>query len=292
MVARQRFLTVIACAFFVVSSSAVAATDAEVEALRQQVAKLQARLEILEAQVSQMLRRPAPATTAGMTAPAAAPAPAGSVAVAAAATAGSATGNAATTPSAAYEAEAQALIDDVVRLTDEGQADAARARLAEFRAKYGASRIAGYGSYYANELEAIGKNVPADWGVGSWFQGPGDADLRGSAPTIVVFWEEWCPHCRDEMPKLQQLYARHRTAGLRVLGLTKVTQTSTDAKVQSFIGESGIQFAVGKESGAASTHFNVKGIPAAAIVRDGKIVWRGHPIRLTDEIVTRWLTRR
>ena len=37
-----------------------------------------------------------------------------------------------------------------------------------------------------------------------------------------------------------------------------------------------------------SQHFNVSGIPAAAVVKDGKIVWRGHPARLTDEMIQGW----
>jgi len=106
---------------------------------------------------------------------------------------------------------------------------------------------------------------------------------------VVVFWEEWCPHCRDEMPKLQQLYAAHKADGLQVLGITKVTQTATDEKVRAYLDQNRIQFPVAKETGIPSDYFNVKGIPAAAIVKGGKIVWRGHPIRLTEEIVKRWL---
>ena len=37
---------------------------------------------------------------------------------------------------------------------------------------------------------------------------------------------------------------------------------------------------IAKEGGAYSSVFNVSGIPAAAIVKDGKIIWRGHPARL------------
>jgi hypothetical protein len=91
------------------------------------------------------------------------------------------------------------------------------------------------------------------------------------------------------MPKLQALYAAHKADGLQVLGLTKVTQSSTDEKVKAYLEQNAIRFPVGKETGTPSAYFNVKGIPAAAIVKGGKVVWRGHPIRLTDEVVLRWL---
>lgn len=247
-------------------------SDPEVAELRKQVESLQAQVKALEAQVKALSAR-LPAAPA--------PAPAGAASGAAAGAAGAAT-------SAAYESEAQGLINDVIRLTDQGKPDAARAKLDELKSRYGASKVAGQGTYFANEIEVIGKAAPADWGVVKWFQGS-EADLSGKGPMIVVFWEEWCPHCKDEMPKLQALYAAHRAEGLRIVGLTKVTQSSTDEKVKAYLEQNGIQFAVAKEAGAPSAYFNVKGIPAAAIVKGGKIVWRGHPIRLTEPVVSFWL---
>ena len=36
--------------------------------------------------------------------------------------------------------------------------------------------------------------------------------------------------------------------------------------------------------------YAVSGIPAAALVKDGKVIWRGHPSRLTDELVQQLLS--
>jgi hypothetical protein len=38
-----------------------------------------------------------------------------------------------------------------------------------------------------------------------------------------------------------------------------------------------------------SDYFAVSGIPAAAVIKDGKVVWRGHPGRLTDDMINAWL---
>jgi hypothetical protein len=41
-----------------------------------------------------------------------------------------------------------------------------------------------------------------------------------------------------------------------------------------------------KEKDASmSTGFNVTGIPAAALVKEGKVIWRGHPGRLDDATI-------
>ena len=59
--------------------------------------------------------------------------------------------------------------------------------------------------------------------------------------------------------------------------------------VRSFIEDNGLDYPMAKETGALADYFNVKGIPAAALVKEGKIVWRGHPMRLTDEMLRGWL---
>jgi len=107
--------------------------------------------------------------------------------------------------------------------------------------------------------------------------------------TLLVFWEEWCPHCRREVPKLQQIYSELKGQGLQVVGLTKITRSATDEKVQAFITGNKIDYPIAKETGALADYFAVKGIPAAAVVKGGRIVWRGHPIRLKPELVQSWL---
>ena len=36
-------------------------------------------------------------------------------------------------------------------------------------------------------------------------------------------------------------------------------------------------------------YFAVSGIPAAAVVKNGKVVWRGHPARINDEMLKGWM---
>ena len=55
------------------------------------------------------------------------------------------------------------------------------------------------------------------------------------------------------------------------------------------IREKGVTYPIGKEDGTLTTRFAVKGIPAAALVRNGKVIWRGHPARLTDAQIKTFL---
>ena len=75
-----------------------------------------------------------------------------------------------------------------------------------------------------------------------------------------------------------------------MIGLTKITRNSTEEQVTAFIKEKDVQYALAKEQGdSMSKRFGVSGIPAAAVVKDGKVVWRGHPARLKDEMIEGWL---
>jgi thiol-disulfide isomerase/thioredoxin len=138
------------------------------------------------------------------------------------------------------------------------------------------------------EMAVVGKPTPKPWGIEKWYQGKSEANLeRGT--TLIVFWESWCPHCRNEVPKLQAIYDRLKGQGLGVVGLTRITKSATEEAVISFIEESQVGYPMAKETGEVAAHFNVKGIPAAAVVKDGQIIWRGHPLRLTDDMLKGWL---
>ena len=127
------------------------------------------------------------------------------------------------------------------------------------------------------------------WDIEKWYQGEGDIDLT-KGTTLVVFWEVWCPHCRREVPNVKETVSKYGDKGLQVVGLTKVTRSSTEEKVTEFIKEHDLNYPVAKEKdGALSKYFNVSGIPAAAVVKDGEIVWRGHPARLSDDMIKGWL---
>jgi hypothetical protein len=56
-----------------------------------------------------------------------------------------------------------------------------------------------------------------------------------------------------------------------------------------FVTTHGLKFPVMKENGRVSSHFNVSGVPAAAVVQNGKIIWRGHPNTLSESLINSWL---
>jgi thiol-disulfide isomerase/thioredoxin len=231
----------------------VEAQDAELEALVGRLELAEARIAALEAQASTPQTRPDAATEAAASAR---------------------LGEATALIEAFRQLEARPIVDDVL------------ARFPGTRAAIAAERL-------ASELAVVGQPAPP-LDVETWFGDTGVLDPR--RVTLLVFGEAWCPHCRAEAPHLEELYQSFHPQGLDVMFFTRITKSATVGSMRAFIADNGLTFPVAKERelpdarGAMSAAYHVTGIPAAALVKDGVVVWRGHPARLTDEHVRAVLT--
>ena len=179
------------------------------------------------------------------------------------------------------------MLGQVNQAIAKGNFDQAKTMMASMKKSYGTTKTYGSARALSQELDVIGKVAPADLGVEKWFQG--ETSLQEGKATLIVFWEVWCPHCKREVPKMQKMYDEYKDQGLNVVGLTKITRSSTEEGVNEFIKTQNVSYPMAKENGKTSSHFNVSGIPAAAVVKDGKIVWRGHPARITPAMLKAWL---
>lgn len=131
------------------------------------------------------------------------------------------------------------------------------------------------------QVAIVGQPAPT-LAVQEWFQGVGFIPARGSV--LLVFFESWCPHCVQEAPHVATIAANWRLRGLKVIGLTKVSRSATPDTVRAMMQAANWTFPVGREQdGAVSLACGVNGIPAAVLVRDGVVVWVGHPASLSDD---------
>ena len=97
-----------------------------------------------------------------------------------------------------------------------------------------------------------------------------DADLRSGDVTLVNFWATWCPPCRAEHPRLNQLAAE----GVRIVG---VNIRDDDARGIDYLTEEGNPFVavVTDKTGRLSIDWGVTAPPETFIVDgDGQIVFK------------------
>jgi len=197
---------------------------------------------------------------------------------------------AATEASSAQEDAAKAVYGEMTEALNKGDLDTAKAKLEVLKTQYADTTAYKRAKKVEAELEVVGKTAPADWkgDIEKWYQGEGDVDIT-KGTTLVVFWEVWCPHCRKEVPALKETYEKFHGKGLQMAGFTRITRSATEEKVTEFLKQEAIPYPIAKENGKLADAFGVSGIPAAAVIKDGKVVWRGHPGRLNDDMINGWL---
>jgi len=193
-------------------------------------------------------------------------------------------------PNAQLEQEAKTAYTGVSQLVAAGRIDEAKSKLQGYGNKFASTQTGKRLQSLGRELAVVGIDRPSDWGIEKWFQGEHAIDLKSDGTTVVVFWETWCPHCRKEVPKLQATYEKFSGRGLQMIGLTKINRSATEQAVKDIIAQNKVGYAIAKENGSATSYFAVSGIPAAAVVKGGKVVWRGHPARITDAMIEGWLS--
>ena len=191
------------------------------------------------------------------------------------------------------EDEAGKLLKEIQAKMASGEGIEAKKLFGQLKSKHSGTQVykSRSVSSLAKEMAVVGNKVSsADVtpNITKWYNSEGDLTLE-SGVTLLVFFEEWCPHCKREVPKLMETYDTYRDKGLKVIGLTRVTKKSTDASVADLISANDVNYPIAKEDGKVAPKFNVSGIPAAAIVKDGVIVWRGNPARLTSALWKNWL---
>ncbi|MCX7885875.1 MAG: TlpA family protein disulfide reductase [Verrucomicrobiae bacterium] len=106
----------------------------------------------------------------------------------------------------------------------------------------------------------------------------GKPDIAGK-PLILEFWATWCPPCRKSIPHLNDLYNKHKSKGLVVIG---VSNEKRDV-VEKFLKTTRMDYYPAVDANLAKT-FGVTGIPHAVLVdKTGKIVWEGHPAQISEK---------
>ncbi len=137
----------------------------------------------------------------------------------------------------------------------------------------------------------IGQAAP-ELAIDHWFGGETSLAANEGKVVMLAFWNEWCPHCKREMPKLQQLHEKYADRGLVLISVTKHTKSQTDEKIQAFLEQKGVTFPCAVEAAGYQTtrDYGVSGVPAGVVIdRTGKIAWRNHPARLTEDRIVQFL---
>ena len=95
------------------------------------------------------------------------------------------------------------------------------------------------------------------------------SEYRGDV-VMVNFWATWCGPCRQEMPLLDELYARYQRVGFSLLG---VNIDDNPSKAMNMVDELGVSFPVLFDARKeVSELYQVEAMPVTVLIdREGTV---------------------
>ncbi|MCL2790196.1 MAG: TlpA family protein disulfide reductase [Desulfobulbus sp.] len=87
----------------------------------------------------------------------------------------------------------------------------------------------------------------------------------GNKPIVLVFWASWCPVCRDEVPKVNQLAAKYQARGMEFLSVNIGANDSVE-RAQAFVRKTGMTYPTYFDgSGVISQKYRIQGVPTVIV---------------------------
>jgi thiol-disulfide isomerase/thioredoxin len=143
--------------------------------------------------------------------------------------------------------------------------------------------------------------TPEALGKIEWLRGEAPKEWEPGKVYIFECWATWCGPCIAAIPHVDALYDKYQDKGLRVVGVNvwEQRQGSTETaeqirgKVETFYKGKGdgmsYPIAFSPRDSAFQSGWleaaDVKGIPHAFVVKDGKVVLTSHPMSITEETI-------
>ena len=150
----------------------------------------------------------------------------------------------------------------------------AKIKIAELLRKHGGKSKSKEGKELDLDGEPASELVIAQWVKGE------EVDLSEGV-NVVEFWATWCPPCRTSIPHLTKLQDRFKDRGVKIIGISREPLKT----VAPFVKRMGskMDYSVAIDDRVATSReymgrYGVNGIPHAFVVKDGAVVWHGHPM--------------
>jgi peroxiredoxin len=107
----------------------------------------------------------------------------------------------------------------------------------------------------------------------------------GKKPVMLIFWASWCPNCKSEVPKVNDLVKKYQEKGMEFIGIN-VGYNDSEGKARRFMDKTGMAYPVIFDSkGKIPRMYGIQGVPTILVAnKNGVIVFKNYGVpELTDE---------
>jgi thiol-disulfide isomerase/thioredoxin len=87
----------------------------------------------------------------------------------------------------------------------------------------------------------------------------------GTKPVLIVFWASWCPTCKSEVPKVNQLVEKYQARGMDFVAVNIGANDSIE-RARAFVQKTGIKYPVFFDSAQTlAQQYTLQGVPTVII---------------------------
>jgi thiol-disulfide isomerase/thioredoxin len=99
----------------------------------------------------------------------------------------------------------------------------------------------------------------------------------GSKPVMLIFWASWCPSCKTEVPKVNQLAAKFKDRGMEFIAVNVGFNDSVE-RAQVFVKKTGMSYPTFFDAkGKVTEQYQLQGVPTVIIAdKQGVIQFRNY----------------
>ena len=109
--------------------------------------------------------------------------------------------------------------------------------------------------------------------------------LRGK-PVLLNVWATWCLPCKEEIPYLESLHAKHAAEGLQIVGVS-VDARGDEDKITEFAKDFSMTYPIWRDPDErVNSRFLAIGVPSTYLIdREGRIAYAQPGTHGADEVL-------
>lgn len=109
--------------------------------------------------------------------------------------------------------------------------------------------------------------------------------IIGKQPVMLVFWASWCPNCKSEVPKINELYEKFGPQGMSFVGVNVGFNDSVE-RAKAFVQLTKMAYPVFfDEKSTITKKYGVQGVPTVIVAdKKGRVAYKSFGVpEITEE---------